>query len=102
MDTSMNRRGFLGRSALGAAAGLAALSAEAAPSKRVVVGVMGLKRGLALSKTFAARPGVELRYVCDVDSKRVHEAARTIEKDGVAHPTRAADNTQSPQRSPRA
>jgi predicted dehydrogenase len=35
----------------------------------VVVGVMGLSRGLALSSAFASLPNCVVKYVCDVDEK---------------------------------
>ncbi len=85
MSDSVDRRQFLGRSALsGAAAGLAlgTLQARAAdaPSNRVVVGVMGLSRGRALAQGFAKQPGVEVKYVCDIDKNRTGAAAGVVEK----------------------
>jgi predicted dehydrogenase len=41
---------------------------------------MGLSRGLTLAKNFAACPGVEVRYVCDVDERRAAAAATAIGK----------------------
>ena len=40
-------------------------------SRPVVVGIMGLNRGQALAEVFARQPGVDIRYVCDVDQRRV-------------------------------
>jgi len=37
----------------------------------VNVGIMGVSRGSALAQQFAAVPGVEVRYLCDIDSKRL-------------------------------
>jgi len=86
MTTSIHRRQFISQTALGGA-GLAALtaiaSAKEAPSNRVVVGVMGLSRGRALAAAFAQQPGVEVRYLCDVDSDRVAEAVAEMEKSKV-------------------
>lgn len=72
MNRTVNRRVFVGQSALVAGGVVAATSVHAAnlANRRVVLGVMGLERGRALAKQFAQVPGVELKYVCDVDSQR--------------------------------
>jgi predicted dehydrogenase len=49
--------------------------------RRVVVGVMGLNRGLALAKAFSREPHVELRYLCDVDSARCATARNELARD---------------------
>ena len=80
MSQQLNRRRFLGNAAAGgAAAGLTfstikTLGAEA-PSNKVVVGVMGLSRGRSLATGFAKQPGVEVKYVCDVDENRANSCA---------------------------
>jgi predicted dehydrogenase len=62
-----------------------ARSAES--SKRVVVGVMGLSRGVSLASDLLKIPGVELKYLCDVDQKRAATAVKTItDKGGNAVP----------------
>ena len=69
MSSSMNRRIFLGKSASGAAAALAASLAargQDAPSERVVLGIMGLRRGANLATQFASLPGVTLP--CDISA----------------------------------
>ncbi|MDP7302049.1 MAG: Gfo/Idh/MocA family oxidoreductase, partial [Pirellulaceae bacterium] len=83
MNQPINRRSFLGNAAItGAAAGLAASSLKTAmaadPSNRIVIGVMGLSRGKALAQGFAKQPGVEVKYVCDVDSSRAGICADSI------------------------
>ena len=75
MSGSITRRHFLGHVACsGAAAGIVlgrGISwAEETPLKKVVVGVMGLSRGSSLAVSFARQPGVEVKYLCDVDSSR--------------------------------
>jgi predicted dehydrogenase len=82
MKPTLNRRDFFNAAALGGSALLLARGARAqeAPSRRVVVGVMGLSRGQAVAKTFAAQPGVEVRYVCDVDSRRAASCAAEVAK----------------------
>lgn len=89
MSDNLNRRSFLGTAAVaGAAAGLAlagrvSLGQEAA-NNQVVVGVMGLSRGRSLAATFAGLPGVEVKYVCDVDSERAGSGVKLLEGAGVA------------------
>jgi len=82
MSPPLDRRQFLGRSAVtGAVAGLGFgrfLSAADSPSERVVVGVMGLSRGRSLAVSFAKQPGVEVKYVCDVDTTRASSCAELL------------------------
>ena len=81
MSGSLPRRAFL---AAGATAGAAlatrrTFSAENAPSRKLVVGVMGLGgRGTGLACDFQRQQGVEVAYVCDVDRRRAAVAARAI------------------------
>jgi predicted dehydrogenase len=78
----LNRRRFL-RTSGGAAAALAVLSRLPArgAEDRVVVGVMGLGgRGTALTGMFAARRDVEIRYLCDVDTRRFANARKVVER----------------------
>ncbi len=72
------RRDFLG--AVGASAFAGSVRQEGLSATPVRVGVMGMSRGLALAKNFAACPGVEVRYVCDVDKRRAAAAAEAIGK----------------------
>lgn len=76
----VSRRAFLGSAGAAACAGAASESkaAGAAVDSPVRVGIMGLSRGLALGRNFAAIPGVEVRYVCDVDSRRAEAAVKAI------------------------
>jgi predicted dehydrogenase len=94
MTESLDRRGFLERTA--ATAGVvatAAVSARAqeAASNKIVVGVMGLSRGRSLAGSFAKLPGVEVKYCCDVDTKRAGSAAESMEKAGHKKPQAIAD-----------
>jgi len=95
MATEIDRRKFLNLAAAGTA-GLALSRAARAqatppPSARVIVGVMGMSRGLAVGTTFASQPGVEVRYVCDVDSTRAGKAAEEIGKIGGTAPKAIGD-----------
>ena len=46
---------------------------------KVVVGIMGLSRGMDLARTFAATPGVEVKYLCETDSVRLAAAMKSFE-----------------------
>jgi len=83
MTSGMNRRQFLDGAATAAAAGYVVTRglalAQDAPSKKVVVGVMGQSRGRSLAQTFAQQAGVEVRYVADVDRTRADSGAAALE-----------------------
>lgn len=82
MPDPIGRRSFLGQAAAGAAtAGVLAASAQArvrGANERVVVGVMGLSRGRSLAVSFAKRPNVEVKYVCDADAARAENGKRVV------------------------
>jgi predicted dehydrogenase len=72
------RRNFFRTSAVASAAACvatrtatAATATAQAADDKVVVGIMGVGRGSALAKYFAGVPGVEVRYLCDIDSQRL-------------------------------
>jgi len=84
-----SRRQFFHSSAL-ATVGLAAVAnslaaGSSAEDKKIIVGIMGVNRGSALAPLFASVAGVEVRYLCDVDSTRLaafHESfAKTVDYD---------------------
>jgi predicted dehydrogenase len=50
--------------------------------RRIVVGVMGLSRGKDLARDLLQIPGVEIKYACDVDSKRVAAGVKFINESG--------------------
>lgn len=78
---NLSRRDFLGQGAA-VAAGLAVaptfLRGADAPNKKLVVGVMGLSRGMAHVQAVLGIENVELAYICDVDERRVQKALSTI------------------------
>ena len=83
---AVSRRRFLERSiqgGFGVAAGVYGLSAgskAAAPSDKIVVGMMGVGgRGTFLTELFASRPDVEIAYICDVDSRKFARAVKVVE-----------------------
>ena len=62
------------------AAGMRSAAKAAAPSDKVVVGVMGVGgRGTQLTGFFASRPDVEIAYVCDVNSNKLPGAVKVVE-----------------------
>ncbi len=80
---ALTRRSFLSTTAAAGALTQMApliLGADAAPSRVVTVGVMGMSRGLSLAQTFGMLPGVRVKYVCDLDAKRIEAGKATIEK----------------------
>ncbi len=89
-SSSLPRRTFLGQMAAGGVfAGLAlngglARAGEAAEEngegRRIVVGVMGLSRGMALANTFAKLPNVSIKYLCDADANRTEPAVASLSK----------------------
>ncbi|MDX2037711.1 MAG: Gfo/Idh/MocA family oxidoreductase [Isosphaeraceae bacterium] len=80
MSHEIDRRGFLG------AAGAALLSSRVdgavlGANDKLVVGVMGTGgRGTSLAESFSKETGVEVAYVCDVDSGRAGKAADLLSK----------------------
>lgn len=80
---SIGRRDFMVTSAVATTIPTVVIAAPNAVSRsaaeKIVVGVMGLSRGLSLAKTFAALPNVEVRYLCETDSRRL-SAAQTDRK----------------------
>jgi predicted dehydrogenase len=82
--SGVDRRRFLERSALQAAAGVAAglsgwLPASAASADPIHIGVIGVRsRGLELATKLARMPGVNVVSLCDVDAGVLADAQRTL------------------------
>ena len=108
----LSRRNFVGVVAGAGAAVLGGIgartsaqvntSSDNAPSRRVVVGVMGTSRtakggdgrGAHLAATLAGLPGVHVSYVCDVDDRNVPKAIESVMKNapkGTSAPTGVKD-----------
>jgi predicted dehydrogenase len=82
MPQSCTRRQFLETSLAAGAASIAAgtfVHAAEDPPRTVTVGIMGLSRGASLMATFAAQPGVVVKYLCDVDEERANRAAARLQ-----------------------
>src|SRR5262249_20877841 len=94
MTPPISRREFLGTSAASASTiGSAPLvvQAGALPSQQVTVGLMGLNRGMQVADALEKQPGVVIKYVCDVDSKRADDAKGKLERRGKQHPQAITD-----------
>lgn len=48
----------------------------------VVVGIMGLSRGLDLARDLVTMPGVTIKYACDTDSNRAKAGAKVLADSG--------------------
>ncbi len=76
---SINRRYFLGQgAAVAASLATGSLLRAAEPAKKLVIGTMGLGRGLDHVKACLGMPDVEVAYVCDVDDRRIQRAMGVI------------------------
>lgn len=85
----MRRRTFL--PAALAAVG-SARRAQAAPSDRITIALMGVRgRGRSLTSAFCAQPDVNVAYVCDIDETVVEPAYKSIEESGRKRPPLIAD-----------
>ncbi len=82
MSSPLNRRRFLNTAAVATTVAGSTLTSQVraadSANEKVVVGVMGLSRGRSLAVSFAKRPNVEIKYVCDVDSERAASAAKLL------------------------
>ena len=83
-EQDSSRRNFLKSSAAATVAANVMTRAASAATRpaddKVVVGIMGVNRGAALAQQFTKVPGVEVRYICDVDSKRLETFKESFSK----------------------
>ena len=91
----MNRRDFIktGSGAFAVAAAGCAIG-DAAPSNRVRLAIVGCHekgRGQSVMKSAMKVPGVEIAYVCDVDSRARDWAADVVEKASGFRPKKEKD-----------
>lgn len=82
MFESLTRRSFLKTSAAAGAALAMSVSAQEAPSDKVVrIGVVGVgARGSGTVKTLLALPGVEVAAICDVIPERTSKSQDVVEQ----------------------
>jgi predicted dehydrogenase len=80
-----SRRQFVVSGALATAASQVQPSVQAAgpagADATIRVGVMGLSRGMSLAQDFAKLNGVEVSYLCDVDSRRANASAKRLSEE---------------------
>ena len=83
MKQPLNRRQFIKSTSQATGAAVLASSpiigrAQSTPSNRIVVGVMGLGRGMAHVNNALALKDVEVAAVCDIDQTRVDRALSAV------------------------
>jgi predicted dehydrogenase len=81
--SAASRREFLRRTTtfsagLTLAGGPLLLRGAESPAEKIVVGVMGLGRGMDHVKALLQIPNTEIAWLCDVDETRLARAARTV------------------------
>lgn len=101
MQNPLNRRTFLETASASAVAASVGMAASAAPLPRasrasrkadtVVLGFMGMNRGMELAPRFAKQANVVIKYVSDTDQKRADKAAATLAKDHGQNPQAIQD-----------
>ena len=88
-NSATSRRTFGRTVAVGTASlAITRVRGQEAPSNKLRVGIMGLGRGKAHISGWLAVPGVEIAYLCDVDSARAEEAARVVQRGGQERPAK--------------
>ncbi|MBX3746337.1 MAG: Gfo/Idh/MocA family oxidoreductase [Verrucomicrobiae bacterium] len=80
---SLDRRQFLARTSAASAAltlygALPGARGAQAPSRRLTVGVIGLARGQDHIRALQQIEGVDVGWICDVDTRRLEQAARQM------------------------
>lgn len=70
---------------------LPSIQGQQVPSRKLRVGVMGLKRGAAHIRGFQQVPNVEIAYVCDVDKNRAAEGGVLASKGQAKAPQVVSD-----------
>lgn len=91
---SMPRRTFLGAAAGAIAASPLLASGASSPNETLGLGLIGVgSRGSALLQNLLQVPGVEIRFICDVDPKAIEKATKTIEAAGKPRPKVSTDGT---------
>ena len=82
MKNESTRRTFVKKSgaigAMLAAAKAPTVFAEGSPGDRIVVGVVGLRRGGSHVNTYLNLKNVEVGYVCEVDETRLASTAKKV------------------------
>src|SRR5262245_50574486 len=86
------RRDFLQNAVAGAAALALSPPTSAADSRKLVLGIIG-PGGMGMNhvRALLKRPDVEIAYVCDVDKKRLADAAKAVEDGSKKAPQAVGD-----------
>lgn len=89
----MDRRDFLAASSAAALAlSLSKDEAQSAPNDRITIAMMGVKgRGGSVLNTFAARPNVDVKYICDIDPGVLAARTQAVAEATGKKPTPIAD-----------
>src|SRR5262245_18864488 len=88
----LERRDFLATAAAGAATLALSTPTSAAETRRVVLGIIG-PGGMGMNhvRSLVQRADVEIAYVCDVDKKRLADAAKAVEEGSKKAPKAVGD-----------
>src|SRR5438093_7437546 len=81
MKTSSSRRTFLKHTAAAGTVvsiGFPAIQAAESPGDKLLVGCMGLGRGLDHVNAILQISNVEIAYLCDIDDQRIERAAKVV------------------------
>jgi predicted dehydrogenase len=90
MNSKLNRRSFLGKTA--ALAGAAAVaSAKGSPNEKVGVAVLGCGRGRTLARWFSELPESQVVAICDVDENRGSQLCDKLKESTGKRPPLVAD-----------
>src|SRR5881397_1985486 len=82
MKTTTSRRTFLKHTAAASAVasiGFPAIQAAESPGDKLLVGCMGLGRGLDHVRAILEISNVEIAYLCDIDDQRLERAAKVVD-----------------------
>src|SRR5256714_14671060 len=81
MNSSVTRRHFVKQTSTLTAAAMPApaiLRSAESPGDKLLVGVMGLGRGLDHCNALLQISNVEIAYLCDIDDNRIDRAAKVV------------------------
>ncbi len=98
MSRRLSRRTFLGSATISAVAlpQLAAAAANRSAANDITVAVMGVNgRGAGLARAFAAQPGTQVAYLCDVDRLALDRALQSLAGDLPSTPALVEDFRQA-------
>ncbi len=77
-DQGLQRREFLGGAAAAVLGASGSLRGKASANDRVTVAACGMSRGRRVAEGFAHLPHADVKYLCDVDRRRVDNAVESV------------------------